>query len=315
MLRVIIKRVLWMIPLLWGVSIIGFSLSHLSPGSAGDLLLRQSGGVVSSESALKFKKELGLDKPLPVQYLQWLKKVALFDFGESFSTGESVRAEIMKRLPYTMKLSLTAFLLMIVMSLGAGIPAALNQGGLFDKLGHACSIILLAVPNYWLAMLMLYFFGVHWNILSVVGNSSGWQILFPAFALSIGMSAVYSRIVRERFLEVLNQDYIRTAYAKGLSLPVILFRHVFRNAIMPLVSLWGMSLGYMLGGSLLIETIFSWPGVASFAVQAVLNRDYPVTQCYVLLMAFIFSFTNLAVDILQILSDPELRRNTRKAVH
>ncbi len=300
-----------MVPLLIGVSIISFGLSHLSPGKVGDLLLRQSGGVTSSESAQRFKQELGLDKPLPVQYLHWLSKAVRLEFGASFSTGESVRQEMLKRLPATLKLTVTAFSIMIGLSLLVGIPAGLRPGGLFDHISRLFSTTAIALPNYWLGMLLLYLFGVHWKIFSITGDASGWRVLLPALTLAIGMSAVYSRLVRERFLEVFSQDYIRTAQAKGLALPAILFRHAFKNALMPLVSLWGMSLGYMLGGSLLIETIFSWPGVANFAVQAVLNRDFPVTQCYVVLMALIFSLSNLTVDVLQTLADPKLRRNVQ----
>ena len=302
------KRVLWMIPLLFGVSLISFGLSHLSPGETGDLLLRQSGGVTSSESALRFKRELGLDQPLPMQYLHWLGKAVRLDFGESFATGEPVRREMLKRLPATLKLAAAAFLLMVLMSLAVGIPAGLRPGGVFDQASRLVSTITVAVPNYWLGMLLLYLFAVRWKLRSVIGDGQGWDILLPALTLALGMSAVYSRLVRERFQEVFSTDYIRTARAKGLGLPAVLMRHAFRSAMLPLISLWGMSLGYLLGGSLLIETIFSWPGIASFAVQAVLNRDFPVTQCYVILMALIFSFSNLAVDILQAAADPRLRR-------
>ena len=304
----IFKRVLWMIPLLFGVSLISFGLSHLSPGETGDLLLRQSGGVTSSESAKRFKKELGLDQPLPMQYLNWLGKAVRLDFGESFATGEPVRREMLKRLPATLKLAATAFLLMVLLSLAVGIPSGLRPGGLFDRTSRLASTLMVALPNYWLGILLLYLFAVRWRMRSVISDGQGWDIILPAFTLAVGMSAVYSRVVRERFLEVFSEDYIRTAQAKGLPLPVILFRHAFQNALLPLINLWGMSLGYLLGGSLLIETIFSWPGMASFAVQAVLNRDFPVTQCYVILMALIFSFSNLMVDIVQAWADPKLRR-------
>ena len=303
-----VKRILWMIPLLFGVSLISFALSHLSPGETGDLLLRQSGGVVSSESAQRFKRELGLDKPLALQYLHWLGKAVRLDFGESFATGEPVRREMLKRLPATLKLAAAAFLIMVMLSLGVGIPSGLRPGGTMDRVFRLASTVTVAVPNYWLGIMLLYLFAVRWKMRNVISDGEGWDLLLPAVTLAIGMSAVYSRVVRERFLEVFSAEYIRTAQAKGLGLPTVLFRHAFRSAMMPLISLWGMSLGYLLGGSLLIETIFSWPGIASFAVQAVLNRDFPVTQCYVVLMALIFSLSNLAVDILQAAADPRLRR-------
>jgi peptide/nickel transport system permease protein len=309
MILYIVRRILWMMPLLFGVSIISFGLSHLSPGNTSDLLLRQSGGVTSSESALRFKHELGLDKPLPMQYLSWLGKAIFFEFGDSFATGEPVRQVMLQRLPATLKLTATTFVIMMVLSLLMGIPAGLKPGGIFDRICRMLSTVVIALPNYLIGLFVLYLFGVRWKVFSVIGNSAGWQILMPAFTLAVGMSAVYSRLVRERILDVFSQDYIRTAQAKGLALPTVLFRHALRNALMPLISLWGMSLGYMLGGSLLIETIFSWPGVAGFAVQAVLNRDFPVTQCYVLLMALIFSLSNLTVDILQTFADPRLRRS------
>lgn len=308
MLRVIARRLLWLIPTLLGVSLISFCLSHLSPGGTGDLLLRQSGGVTSSESAQRFRKSLGLDDSLPVRYLRWLGHAVRLDFGESFATGEPVRREMLRRLPATLKLTVAAFALMIVISLSVGVLSGLRPGGAFDQATRVVSTIVVALPNYWLGMLLLFLFAVHWKVFRVLGGSDSGDIVLPALTLALGMSAVYSRITRESFLEVMSQDYIRTALAKGLSLPVVLFRHAFKNAIIPLLNLWGMSFGFLLGGSLLVETVFSWPGVASFAVQAVLSRDYPVTQCYVVLMAVIFTFSNLATDILQTLADPRLRR-------
>ena len=306
--RYIIKRIAWSIPLLLGVSLISFGLSHLSPGETGDLLLRQSGGVTSSESAQRFKRELGLDQPLAMQYIRWLERAVRLDFGQSFATGEPVRREMLKRLPATIKLAAVSFVLMISFSLLIGIPVGLRPNGIFDQTSRLFSTLSIAVPNYWLGMILLYLFAVRWQMRNVISDGSGWDIILPAITMAIGMSGIYSRMVRERFLEVFSKDYIRTAQAKGLSPLIVLFRHAFINALIPLVSLWGMSLGYLLGGSLLIETIFAWPGVASFAVQAVLNRDFPVTQCYVILMALIFTISNLIVDIIQALFDPKLRR-------
>ncbi|MCB2228015.1 MAG: ABC transporter permease [Desulfarculaceae bacterium] len=308
MLKLIARRLVWLVFTLLGVSFLCFCLSHLSPGETGDMLLRQSGGVTSSESAQRFRQSLGLDDPLLVRYARWLSHAARLDFGESFATGEPVGREMLRRLPATLKLTLAAFGLMLVLSLAVGVASGLRPGGLFDHIARVLSTILVALPNYWLGMLLLFLFAVHWKVFSVVGGTGLKGLVLPAFTLALGMSAFYGRMVRERLLEVMSQDYIRTAQAKGLPLGVVLYRHALLNAIIPLLNLWGMSFGFLLGGSLLVETIFSWPGVASFAVQAVLSRDYPVTQCYVVFMAVIFTGSNLVVDLLQTLADPKLRR-------
>lgn len=310
--KLILKRVLSLIPTLLGISVLCFILVLVSPGDPAELLMRQSGGELTAAALEDFRRELGMDAPVHLRYIRWLQRAIRFDFGESFSSGEKVAAEILTRLPATMKLAAAAFAFMLILSLPVGILSALRQNLLFDNLSRLWSIISISIPSYWLGLLLLYFFGLKLKIFHVVGQGSLKDLVLPAVTLGLGMSAVYSRLLRERILDVFSQDYIKLAYTKGLSLWEIVFRHTLKNAILPLITLWGMSFGYLLGGSIIVESVFSWPGVGKFAVEAISNRDYPVIQCYVVLMALIFIGLNLFVDILYQFIDPRIRSGWEK---
>lgn len=189
MLKLIVRRLAWLAFTLLGVSFLCFCLSHLSPGETGDMLLRQSGGVTSSESAQRFRQSLGLDDPLLVRYGRWLSHAARLDFGESFATGEPVGREMLRRLPATLKLTVAAFSLMLVLSLVIGVTSGLRPGGIFDHATRMVCTILVALPNYWLGMLLLFLFAVHWKVFSVVGGTGLKDLVLPAITLALGMSA------------------------------------------------------------------------------------------------------------------------------
>ncbi len=305
----LIRRLLWLPPTLFGLSLICFALLHLAPGDPGELLLRQSGGPSSAESAAQFKAEMGLDKSLLQRYRLWLGRAVRLDLGESFTTGEPVRDQILSRMPATIKLALTAFGLMLAATIPIGLLSALRPQGWLDQGSRLLAVVFASLPNYWFGLLLMFLFARYWQIFNIVGHDRPADIILPALTLALGMTAVQSRLARERFLAVLSEDYIRTALAKGLNRRQVFIRHALKNALAPLLHLWGASFGYLLGGSILVETVFAWPGAARLAVDAVLNRDYPVVQGYVILMALIFVGVNLAVDLGHALLDPRIRQS------
>jgi len=309
MIRFLLRRLLWLPPTLLGLSLICFGLLQLAPGDPGELLLRQSGGPSSAESAARFKAEMGLDKSLLERYRLWLGRAVRLDLGESFTTGEPVREQILSRLPATIELAVTAFALMLVTAVPLGLLSALRPQGWLDQASRLLAVVAASLPNYWFGLLLLFLFARVWHVFDIVGGDGPADIVLPALTLALGLTAVQSRLARERFLTVLTEDYIRTALAKGLTRRQVFLRHALKNALAPLLHLWGASFGYLLGGSLIVETVFAWPGAARLAVDAVLNRDYPVVQGYIILMAVIFIGVNLAADAGHALLDPRVRQS------
>ncbi|MGD9123764.1 MAG: ABC transporter permease, partial [Desulfarculaceae bacterium] len=230
------------------------------------------------------------------------------ELGQSVSTGESVGSMVAQRLPATLELTLAAWLLAMAGALPMGAAAALRRSSWTDGVLRALALALVSLPGFVLGLAFLWVFGFWLAWVPVVGGGGLKELWLPALCLAAAMMGVYSRMVRERFLEVLGQDYILLARAKGLGPWMVLRRHVLKNALIPLTTLWGMSLGYLLGGAVVIEVIFSWPGVGVLAVKAIADRDYPVIQAYVLLVALCFTLINLAVDLGYLFLDPRVRR-------
>ena len=301
------RRLLMLIPTLAGISLLGFILLELMPGDATTLLMRRSAGEVTPEAIDTLRRELGLDRPWPVRYLRWVGRAVRLDFGTSFSSGEPVRREIFSRLPATLALALGAFTFMLTVTLPLGVLSALRKNQWPDHLIRVGAIVFHSVPAYWLGLLLLWIFALKLGFFRVVGQGAWQDLILPVVTLGSGMAAFYSRMTRERVIDVLEQDYIRLVHAKGLSRRILICRHVLKNALLPLVTLWGMSFGYLLGGSVIVESVFSWPGVGKLVVDAILNRDHPVIQAYVVLMALIFVSVNLIVDLVYPLLDPRLR--------
>lgn len=307
MKEIMIRRILVLFPTLVGISLLGFVLLELMPGDATTLLMRRSGGEVSAEAITNLRLELGLDRPWPIRYGKWVARAVRFDFGTSFSSGEPVRREIFSRLPATLALSLGAFTFMLMVTLPVGIFSALHKNRWADHFCRLGAIVFHSVPAYWLGLLLLWLFALEFDIFRIVGKGTVGDLVLPVFTLGIGMAAFYSRITRERVIDVLEQDYIRLVHAKGISRWVLIFRHTLKNALLPLITLWGISIGYLLSGSVIVESVFSWPGVGKLIVDAILNRDLPIIQAYVVLMAIFFMGINLIVDLVYPLLDPRLR--------
>lgn len=304
----LMRRLLTLPLLLVGISIISFLLLSLSPGDPAEItLLRQNGGIAPSrEAVLALRQELGLDNPLPVRYFNWLSGVLRGDLGESYRSGNSIAAELAHRLPSTLLLASAS----LALAVGAGIPlgvlAAMNTGSWVDSVTRLLALVGAAVPSYVVALILMLFFAVQLEWLPAIGYGSPKNLVLPALALSLGVMAQLMRLTRASMLEVMGQNYLRTARAKGLSETKVVWRHALRNALLPVVTVLGTSTGNLLGGAVIIETIFGWPGVGQFVVVGIIQRDYPVVQGFVLYLAIVFLLVNLIVDVSYHRIDPRL---------
>ncbi len=321
MLEYIVRRLLFMIPLLLGITIITFVVVHLSPGGPADMLTGLS-PKVSAEAKARLHSLYGLDKPLHVQYWLWLSRLVRFDFGKSFKDGRLVIIKILERLPATLLLNVLSLLLIFFIALPIGIISAVRQDSFFDK-GMTVFVFLgFSVPAFWLALLLMVLFGVVLGWLPISGMHSVnfpyfsfwgklWDIIkhliLPVFVSAFGGLAYLSRYSRTSMLEVLRQDYIRTARAKGLSEKKVIYRHALRNALIPIVTLLGLSLPALIGGGFIFETIFAWPGMGRLGYQAIMARDYPVIMGVGIVAALLTLLGNLIADITYAFIDPRIK--------
>jgi peptide/nickel transport system permease protein len=304
-----LMRRLFTLPLLlFGISVISFALLNLAPGDPAGILLRlqQPGTEPPREAVLALRQELGLNDPLPLRYGRWLLGALRGDLGKSYRSGEAVAAELVQRLPATLLLAGTSLALATLIGIPLGVFAAVWRGSPVDGLSRLLALLGAAVPSYFLALLLILIFGVTLQWLPTIGYGSLPQLVLPALTLAVGSSAQLMRLTRASMLEVVQQDYVRTARAKGLRERRVIGAHALKNALLPVVTVLGMNLGYLLGGTVIVETIFSWPGVGKYAIDAIFLRDYPVIQGFVLYMAVIFLLVNLLVDMTYRWLDPRL---------
>ena len=302
------RRLLIMPALLFGISIISFALLNFAPGDPAEIILRRQNPEEPPlpEAVRALRQQLGLDAPLPLRYGRWLFDVLKGDLGESYRSGTPIMSELVKRFPATMMLATAALALSVVVSIPLGIIAALWRGSLLDSLSRLLALLGAAVPSYVLALLLMLFIAVKLNWLPAIGYGSPKNLILPAIALAAGSSAQVMRLTRASMLEVLQQDYMRTARSKGLNERKVVMVHGLKNGLLPVVTMLGINLGHLLGGTVIVETIFGWPGVGRYAVESILQRDYPVVQGFVLYMALIFLLANLAVDFSYRWLDPRL---------
>ncbi|SDK05144.1 ABC transporter permease [Sediminibacillus albus] len=331
MVKYILRRLVMLIPVLLGVSILTFSLIHLIPGDPAKSML----GEKSTESQLEqLREELGLNDPYIVQYGRFAGSILQGDLGESVKSKEDISIEIMNRLPATMELTVFAMVLAISIGILAGVIAAVKQYSWFDNLSMTGALFGVSLPIFWLGLMMIWFFSVQLNILPASGRISNnielnsitnfylldsiitgnWaafkdvlsHLIMPGVALGTIPMAIIARMTRSSMLEVMKQDYIRTANAKGLARHLIVFQHALKNAFLPVLTVIGLQFGLLLGGAVLTETIFSWPGIGRYVYLAVMGRDYPVVQSTILIIAVIFVIVNLITDILYKYFDPRI---------
>ncbi len=304
----VIKKIVSSIPVLIGVSIIAFLLGVVSLGDPAREALSADGVSTPTIEEIEQKRiELGLDQSLPQQYLSWMKDILKGDLGRSFITNIPIAEEFKKRLPRTFALSFSALFLVIFISIPLAVLMAVNKNGWFDHIGRIMSLLFISTPGFLAAILLMMFFSVNLRWLPTSGYGTLFHLLMPSVVLALGTSGVIMRVNRATMLEVLHKNYIMNAYAKGLTSPLVIYRHALRNSILPVVTLIGNYFGGILGGSAIIETIFAIPGVGSYAVQGITSMDYPVIQAYVLFTGVVYILFNLLIDLLYIVIDPRIR--------
>jgi peptide/nickel transport system permease protein len=305
---------LQVIPILFGVSLVLFVIVHSAPGNPYAYLFGPR-----TDPALKERlmREKGFYDPLPVQYVRWIKETATGHFGYSLRNGAPVLDQIMERLPRTLLLTSTAFLIAILLAIPIGVISATRQYSLVDYLVTSFSFMGISLPSFFAALVAIYLFAVTWRIFPSNGMIEAgqphtfWTVLYhlilPAFTLGLRDLAAYSRYTRSSMLEVLRQDYVRTARSKGLAERTVVYKHALRNSLIPVITLFGFSLPGLFGGAIIFETIFAWPGMGLLSFEAVGNRDYPMLMAVNLFFAFLVITGNLVADILYAVVDPRIR--------
>ncbi|MDO9464409.1 MAG: ABC transporter permease [bacterium] len=317
----ILLRLFGIIPLLLGISIITFSVIHLAPGKPTDLQT-QLNPKISQQTRERLEKLYGLDKPLHVQYIAWLKKIIRLDFGTSFTDGRSVRLKILETLPITLIINVLSIIFILLIAIPVGIASATKQHSWFDRFSTVFVFVGFSMPSFWLALLLIIFFSIKLGWLPISGLHSlnydqmsyfqrltdfGRHLVMPVFIGAFGGIAGMSRYMRSNMLEVLNQDYIRTARAKGLSEFRVVYKHALKNAVIPLITILGLSVPGLIGGSVIIESIFAIPGMGRLFFQSAMSRDYPVIMGILTMGAVLTLIGNLFADICYGIADPRIK--------
>lgn len=309
MAKYIFKRILWMIPVILGVILIVFCISYFAPGDPIVTMLGTSG--YTEEKYLALQHEFGLDQPFFIQYLTYIRDVfTRGDFGISYAYRNSISTAIVQAAPYSLKLGFLSIILMVAIALPAGIISAVKQYSAADNVITVVSMFFAGMPNFWFAVLLVLFFSVNLNWLpaSYMASSASWKSwVMPVVSLSLTSMASVLRMTRSSVLEVIRQDYIRTARAKGIAEGKVITRHVLKNALIPVLTVVGMQLGSIIGGSVVVETIFNMPGIGNYMMSAISNRDYPAINGCVLVLSVSICIVNLIVDVLYAYVDPRIK--------
>lgn len=292
-----------MVITLIGVSILVFLMMHLIPGDPVTYIL---GDFASEEAIVEMKKTLGLDQPLFIQYIDYIKNVLQGNLGTSYITGLTVGEEIVARFPITVQLALYSLIIGAVIGILMGILAAVKQNTIFDQLAMVISLIGISAPGFWIALFLIWMFSYQFNIFPISGYQGFYSLILPSITLGLGSAGNIARMTRSSMLEVIKQDFMRTAQAKGLAMIPMIFKHALQNAMIPVITLIGLQFGFLLAGAVVIETVFALPGLGSFSIEAITKRDLPTVQGLVLFMAFLFIITNMIVDLVYSLIDPRI---------
>lgn len=298
-----LRRLVAVIPVLWGVVTFVFLIVHFIPGDPIEIML---GETAKQTDILALRATLGLDKPIFTQYLIFLKNILSGDLGNSILLKNPVLELIIDRYPATIALTLASLLVSILISIPAGIISAIHKGSIWDSGSLLFTLIGVSMPNFWLGPLLIILFAVTLRILPVEGYGLDSHLILPALTMGLGMSAIVTRVLRSSLIEVLDEDFVRTAKAKGLKKSAVILKHALRNAILPVVTVVGLQFGALLSGTLITEVIFSWPGIGRLLIGAVQNRDYPLVQGCVLAIAFSYVLINLLVDFIYSKIDPRI---------
>ena len=312
MFRFILNRCVYMIPVMFFMSVVVFMFIHLIPGDPVDYIL----GLEATEEAREaLRIELGMDKNIFIQYLNWAGNIVRGDFGKSVVSHKPVLQLILEKFPATLLLAFAATLVSLLIAVIAGTTAAANMGSWKDMGILLLSLVWVSIPSFWLGIMLILFFSLELSVFPSMGYVSPFEdigrslyyLVLPATTLGAALAGAITRMTRSEMIEQLSKDYITTAWAKGLSGPVVIYKHALRNSLMTVVTFTGLQLGTLLGGTVVVEQIFAWPGLGRLAIQSILSRDYPMVQGIVLFMAFAFVFVNLLVDISYTFLNPQIR--------
>ena len=308
-----LRRLLLALPVLFGVSVLVFAVLHLAPGDPAAIML---GAQATKEDVVRLHRDLGLDQPLIFQYVRWMGHVLQGDLGRSIPLGRAVLPEVLLRFKATLVLTAGALLIAILLGLAAGIVSAVKQYTWLDRISMGVAVTGVSLPVFWTGIMLILLFALQLRWFPSSGMSSPygsgvadvlWHLVLPAVTLGTASAAALARLTRSSVLEIIRQDYVRSARAKGLAERAVIARHVLKNAINPIITVLGLQVGFLLGGAILTETVFSWPGLGSMMVRAIQARDYPLVQGGVLLIATTFVLVNLVVDLLYAVFDPRIR--------
>ena len=305
MYKYIVKRLLMLIPVIMGVSFVVFFIMALAPGNTAKAIL---GEDATPEAIEAFNEKHGLNDPVPVRYVNYMLDLLHGDLGESYKSGRPVFSEIMARFPATLELSFWGMVLAVGLSIPIGIVSATRQYSLIDSVSTVFALVGTAVPNFWLGLMLIIVFALNLRILPSGGNTQGvLSLILPVITLATACLANITRTTRSSMLEVIRQDYIRTAKAKGVPKKSVINKHALKNALIPVVTVIGLQFGSLLGGAVLTESVFSWPGIGTFLINSIKAKDTPAVLGCVIIFSICFSIVNLVVDILYAYIDPRIK--------
>src|SRR5579883_200961 len=304
MINYVIRRLLWVVVILWGVSLLTFVVTYAVPADPARLY---AGVHASADTVRSIRHQMGLDRPVYVQYLDYLGRVAHGDFGYSYHLGLPVLPAIMDRFPATAELALGGILAELLIGLPVGILAAMWRNSPFDRFILLMSLLGISAPSFWLGLILLYYLGYVWPIFPLGGYGGIQNLVLPSLALGITGAGWYARMLRSTLLDILGLDYVRTARAKGVRGALVVLRHMLPNALSPILTMLGLDLGYFLGGVLVIETVFGWPGIGRQGWEAITYQDVPMIMGTVLFAALVIVLMNLVIDLSYGFLDPRVR--------
>lgn len=308
MLQYILKRLWHTVYVVIGISMISFFFIHLS----GDPVLLMLPGDASDQEIEELREQLGFNDPLYVQYFRFASKAIRGDFGESLYYHVPVMELVIERLPASLELAVAAMVFALVLAVPIGIISAVRRGSMLDMGSMLGALLGLSMPHFWLGIMLMLLFSVHLGWLPTSGRGTMAHLIMPAVSLGLSLMAMFARLTRSVMLEVLSLDYIRTARAKGLREEIVISKHALKNALIPLVTVAGMQFGFLIGGTVIIETVFAWPGLGRLVIQAIFSRDYPLVQAIVFVLSLLFVGMNLLVDILYVYLDPQISYSEEK---
>lgn len=312
MLRYLLRRLVYLVPVWLSVSLVAFILASLTPGDPARLMLqRQLGRQPTGAEVRAARDELGLGDPYPLRYVRWLGDALTGDLGTSYRTGEPVLQALLGRFPNTLQIAVLGIAMAIAVALPLGVFAAIWRDSTLDHGSRVLALLGAAMPSYWVAYLLIFFFAVQFHLLPIAGRGTWQHLILPSVTLGLAACASLMRLTRSEMLEVLSQDFIRTGRAKGLGPQSVMVGHALRNALIPVLTVAGLRFAGLLGGAIIVESIFAWPGIGKFVVDSIYDRDYPVIQGFVVFMGTIFLLINLLVDLAYVQLDPRIRLTGR----